>query len=158
MGVGLRRKAKRHAAIYIARDGSRAVIAPMNRNGRGGFLVEHDEVELLEPLPDAPELGEALSRALAASRVQRERSYADRRLRDWAAYRASGAKSAKRFEADFIRIHISGANEENIIYELEGWPEKDAELRVAATASSKPTLGLGEQCLAVWRACRDRTV
>jgi hypothetical protein len=68
----------------------------------------------------------------------------------------SGKRSVHQFESGFIRLQISGANEANIIAMIEGFPEKDADLRVLSSANPAVPGVLGDSCLSVWRACRDR--
>ncbi len=150
-------QAKKHAALYIDRAGEAAIVVTLHYNGPGGFLYEDETPTVTQPnAPDS--LGSAVQRALDASDIRPPTSHRDKKLTEWPAFKSSGRRSVRQFEADFIRLHISGANESNIIYQIEGWPEKDADLRVVASASSAPVGQLGERCLIVWRACRDRSV
>lgn len=151
------RKHRKRSSLFIDRAGTCAIVVPLHYNGRGGFLYESDPV-VLRPLPAPEELGLALNDAMNGSQVKPERSHRGAKLTDWPAYKASGARSVKRFEADFVAIHVSGANEENIIYLIEGYPEKNAELRVLASANPKPPAQLGERCIDVWRACCSRSL
>jgi len=153
-----RRKSKKHAALFIDRAGTCAIVVPMHYNGRGGVLFEDADALTLHPLPEPEPLGAAVFAATERSQVRPETSHGGWKLTDWPAFKASRARSVKQFEADFIRIHIAGANEANIIYQLEGLPEKDAELRVLASANPRLAHQLGDRCLAVWRACRDRLI
>jgi len=151
-------EAKKHSAVFIDRAGTCAIVVPMHYNGKGGFLFEDDRAHVFRPLPDAEALGTEIFAAMERSQIKPETSHRGAKLTDWPAFKASGARSVKRFEADFIRVHVAGANEANIIYQLEGLPEKDAELRILASSNPRPPDRLGERCLAVWRACRDRSI
>lgn len=151
-------RAVRHATLFMDREGGSAIVVPLHHNGEGGFLVEDEMPEVLRPFPDAQALGRALGSALERSRVKPEVSHRDRKRTDWPAFKASGARSVKQFEADFIRILVSGVNEANLVYQIEGFPDAEAELRVLATASPKPEDAFGDACLRVWKACRDRSV
>ena len=148
---------KKHAALYIDRTGKAAIVATLYYNGPGGFLYE-DETPTVIQLNDPGSLGSAVRRALEDSEIRLTTSHRDKKLTDWPAFKSSGHRSVRQFEAHFIRLHISGANESNLLYQIEGWPERDAELRIVASASSALVEQLGERCLMVWRACRDRAV
>lgn len=150
-------EAKRHAALYIDRVGKTAVVVTLHYGGKGGFLYEDSAPSVIERSEDPDSVGTAVLQALEKSEIRPLISHRDKKRTDWPAFQSSGCRSVRQFEADFIRIHIHGANEANLIYAIEGSPEKDAELRVVTSASPLPPAKLGERCLAVWRACRDRS-
>jgi hypothetical protein len=151
-------KVRRHATVYIDRERRMAIVVSVHRNGAGGVLVEDGEPRVLTISEDRAELGAALQEALKASTVRPAKNLRDLKRSEWPAYQSSGRKSVKAFEADFIRLDVSGANEANVTYVIEGSPEQECELRVRAAASAAPGLAkeLAEKCLLVWQACRDR--
>ena len=149
---------KQRCTVFINRSGEPAIVVAQHYNGPRGFLVE-DESPIVLPEVDPPEaLGTAVLAALRATSIRAARNYRNRKLTDWPAFRASGARSVRAFEQDFIRLHISGASSANIIYGIEGWPNKNARLRVTREVSTGSPAAMGEACIDVWRACRDRAV
>jgi hypothetical protein len=151
-------EAQRHAALYIDRVGKTAIVVTLHYNGMGGFLYEDTAPSMIERSQDSKSVGTAVLTAFEKSEIRPPTTHRDQKLTDWPAFQSSGCRSVRQFEADFIRIHIYGANEANLIYAIEGSPEKDAELRVLTSAPSASPAKLGERCLAVWRACRDRSL
>ena len=148
---------KQRCTVFINRSGQPAIVVAQHYNGRGGFLVE-DEAPIVLPEVGPPELGTTVIAALKATCVRPARNYRNRKLTDWPAFRSSGARSVRVFEEDFVRLQISGANSANIIYRIEGWPHKNARLRVIREVSMGSAAAIGDACLDVWRACRDRAV
>jgi hypothetical protein len=145
-----------HASVFVHREGTKAIVVTMHYNGSGGVLIEDDApVVLTEPL-DTPDLGAALTKALRATQVRRARNLRDRKLTEWPAFRASGVRSVRGFERDFIHLQARGANEANLIYIVEGSPSADDLAVSASIASHAEPLEVTSQCLRVWRACRDR--
>jgi hypothetical protein len=88
--------------VYIAKDGARAVLAPLAANADGLYLEQPGQARRLDA-PDATALGEAF---LTAWDAFREDATADaRRPRSaWPAFEASGARSVMAFEAGFLPV------------------------------------------------------
>jgi hypothetical protein len=146
---------QQHAHVYIKRDGSEAVVATVHRN-QDSILIEDDTAEVLAPPIDAERIGALTKKSLRRSAVV-QRDLRSHKLTDWPAFRASGSPSVRRFEADFLALRISGANDVNLIFVITGSPEKDAELEVTTSISSGGDAGsLGHAILRVYQACRDR--
>jgi hypothetical protein len=157
MPVSREQSHQRHAAVYIDRKGTKAIVVAQHYNGPGGVLVEDDGPTVVEDLTDTEKLTSVVVQALASSSVRDEVNLREPVAKDWPAFRVSGAKSKRAFEADFIVLSVHGATEANLTYLLEGFPEPNAELWVgAAVPASAPELG--DRCLDVWRACRDRSL
>jgi len=148
-----------HAHVYISRKDETAIVVTLHFNGEGGILFEDSSPVLLLPPFDALDLGRKLSAALSRTQVHSPVSFAKRKLTDWPAFRASKAKSVRHFEEEYIGILVAGANESNLVYIIDGSPEKDAELHVVANVSSSaPPTELGDLIRRVYSACRDRQV
>jgi hypothetical protein len=145
---------ERHAALYIDRAGEAGIVVPLHYNGRQGPLVEDENPVVLRP-PGPVALSDAIGDAMGRSIIQKEIALRDSKLTEWPAFRASGSTSVRRFESEFIKLLISGANDANVTLIVEGWPEFGSELAIS-TAISASSIELGERCLLVWRACRDR--
>lgn len=146
---------RKHAVVYIARSGSKVLVAAMHYNGADGVLIEGDDVRSISGVEDVVSLSETVLSAIDRSSVRPERNLGDRTLRDWPTFRESGVRSVRRFHAEYVRIQVSGENEANVSLRIEGDPEPNADLTVCCTvAPFSPRVG--EACLEVWKACRDR--
>ena len=144
------------AHAYIARDSSRAIVAAVHLNQVGIGCEEDDSLSVIDGPFDVEVLGVAvLIAARSARRIQR--NLRDRKMSDWGALRASGARSGREFEADYIMIDVISANEANLIFELTGYPEPNAVLRVTSHVSTTASKReIGEIVLKTFNACRDR--
>jgi hypothetical protein len=154
---GLARPHPRHAVVYFHRAGLRAIVVAQHYNGPGGVLVEDTNAVVLSAPEDDRVLTASLREALARSTVLTEVDLRSRTSADWPAYAASGERSARAFESEFIAVCVRGANDSNTVYCLEGFPEVHAELTVTSSVAAASD-DLGSRCLAVWRACRDRRI
>jgi hypothetical protein len=146
---------RRHASVFISRNADKAVIVPMHYHE--GVYVEDENAASTDTPLDPHALGTLIREALMLSQSRSRDEWRGRSPRHWPAFRASGVRTAKSFRRDYIRISVVGANEANIIWEIEGYPAKDSELQVKATVSAgqKFLVALGERVLRVYRACRD---
>lgn len=146
---------RRHVSVFISRKADKAVIVPMHCHE--GVYIEDENVAFTDTPLDPHALGTLIREALMLSQLRSGDGWRSGSPRQWPAFRASGARTVKSFERDYIRISVVGANEANIIWEIEGYPAKDAELRVTASVSAghKFLVPLGERVLRVFHACRD---
>ena len=152
-------KVKQNARVFISRNENIAIIATMHYNGKGGFLYE-DEKPVVMSSPIEPEnLGQITLNALRATRIKILNINTMRKKSDWPAFKISKVKSMRKFEQDFICMHIRAANEMNLIYQIDGDPYVGSELHVSASISSaaKPE-NIGVCLLTVFRACLDRRI
>ena len=94
--------------LYIAKDGSGAVVVPLAVNGDGVYLEQPGQAKRLN-LPKADALGEAFAVAWGAFREDAPSAAAMTRSA-WPAFEVSGAKSVKTFEADYLRIACVACN------------------------------------------------
>jgi hypothetical protein len=152
-------KYSHHARVFVSRHDETAIIVALHYNGPKGLLFEdYHPVVLRGPL-EAAALGHETKAALDKTQIRPPVSFANHKLKDWPAFKASKMKTGRRFEQDFIDIHLSGANEVNLVYLIEGYPEKDSELRILASISSGVAPEkLEEKIILVYRACRDRQI
>ena len=146
----------RHAAVYIDRQGKTAIMVALHRNGRGGCLVEDEQPRLITVTEYLEDFGKALLEVFLASEVRAERNLRHSKSTEWPAFKASGLRTVRKFESDFIRLELSGANSTNVICMIEGEPETNSELKIVASANPRLLAVFAERCLLVWRACRDR--
>jgi len=146
-----------HARVFVSRHDETAIIVALHYNGPKGLLFEDIHPVVLRGPLEAATLGCETKAALEKTQIRPPVSFANHKLKDWPAFKASRMKTVRQFEQDFIDIQLSGANEVNLVYLIEGYPEKDSELKVLASISSGAAPDkLGEQIILVYRACRDR--
>ena len=158
-GTGIAVEYRHYARVFISRHDETAIIVALHYNGEGGLLYEDEHPVVLRGPLEATTLGHETKVALDKTEIRAPVSFADHKLKDWPAFKASRMRSGRQFERDFIYIRLSGANEVNLVYLIEGYPDKDAELTVLASISSGVAAEeLGELIILVYRACRDRRV
>jgi hypothetical protein len=147
------------ARVFVSRHDETAIVVTLHYNGQGGILFEDEHPVLFRGPLDATILGHETGVALYRTEIRPSVSFAERKPKDWPAFRASKVKTIRQFEQDFIAIQLQGANEMNLFYVIEGYPYKDAELKVLASISSGAAPNkLGERIISVYRACRDRRI
>lgn len=147
---------RKHARVFAHRTDSKVLVVTMNYvGGIGALQTEARDVFVLELGNDRSVVADAILKALDATCVLPEQNLRDKKRSDWPAYQASGCRSIRQFEADFVHVHVSGANEFNHFVWIEGWPEKGAALSVRCSASlDAPAIGVA--CARVIDACRTR--
>jgi len=154
-----RKKIIHHANIFISRTDEVAIIVTLNFNGKGGFLYEDSEPVVLTPPLEPGVLGETTLTALRRTTIIQPNTNKRLKRTDWPAFKASKMASVRQFEQTFIGINISGANDSNLVYMIEGEPSKDAELHVISSLSSSAgSEQLGIKILSIYRACKDRQI
>ncbi len=148
-----------YAHVFISKNEEIAIIVTLHFNGQGGILYEdNDPVVLSSPL-ESFTIGQELLSALRKTTILQLNSSARPKLTDWPAFKASKSKSVRQFEQNFIQILVSGANETNLVYVIDGEPFKDAELHITSSISSgTPPAEIGKRVLSVFLACRDRQI
>jgi hypothetical protein len=148
---------RRAVQVFIRRDGDQVIVVPMHYNENGVRYEDETTVRIEGPF-DPSEIGTAVFLALGTSGV-RPKNLRETKLTDWPAFRASGATSVRRFEADYIALKVEGANDANLVFTITGLPFKGSELEVGATAPNAcSSENLGDVVGKVYRACRDRTI
>jgi hypothetical protein len=152
-------KYRHHGRVFVSRHDETAIIVALHYNGPKGLLFEDEHPAVFQGPLQATTLGCETKVALDKTQIHAPVSFAKHKPKDWPAFKASRMKTVRQFEQDFILIELGGANEANLVYIIEGYPEKDSELRVLASISSGTAPDkLGEQIILVYRACRDRQI
>jgi len=148
-------KTQKHAAVHIHRNGGFAISVPLHYNGQGGFLYEGEPPEVINPLNSVEQLGDAIIQSVNASTIKQKNDYPGHKPSDWPGFTVSGCQTIRQFEKDFIRLHIHGANEYNIVFVIEGAPYKDSDISIVANSNPTPS-SVGQKCLLVWKTCVER--
>jgi hypothetical protein len=102
--------------VYCRPESDQAIVAAVLNHG--GLMHEKSGGASEVAFSDASALGRAIRYAIDCCEYGGDFDYSGSKLKDWPAFQASGYKTVKRFEADFIRLLIKGVNEKNFFYDL----------------------------------------
>jgi hypothetical protein len=102
--------------VYCQPDADQVIVAAVYNHG--GLMAEKPGGATLVKFSDSASLHEAVRAALNACEYEVNFDYSGQKRSDWPAYQASGYKSIKRFEAEFIRLLVKGVNEKNFFYHV----------------------------------------
>ena len=98
--------------LYFSRDS--VIVAATHQIPNGGAYYEQPSPVVLQGQPAAAQLGATFHRAFAGFSVKDKDLSALKRT-DWPAFRASGARSLKEFQALFLPMQCCGLNSANIL-------------------------------------------
>ena len=113
---GARREFFRACNLYCRPDADQAIIVAVYNHG--GLMAEKPGGATIVTFSDSDKLHERVRAALDACEYEENFNYSDHKRSDWPAYQASGYKTIKRFEAEFIRLLVKGVNEKNLFYDV----------------------------------------
>jgi len=102
--------------VYCRPDADQVIVASVYNHG--GLMAEKPGGALIVKYSDSVALNAAVRAALDACEYEEDFNYSDQKKSDWPAFQASGYKTMKRFEADFIRLLVKGTNEKNFFYDV----------------------------------------
>lgn len=102
--------------VYCQPEVDQVVVAAVYNHG--GLLAEMPGRATIGKFSDSVKLHDAVRAALGACEYEPDFDYFHRKRSDWPAYQASGYKTIKRFEAEFIRLMVKGGTEKNAWYDV----------------------------------------
>jgi hypothetical protein len=102
--------------VYCQPDADQVIVAAVYNHG--GLMAEKPGGTTVAGFSNSVKLHDAVHAALEACEYEENLNYSDQKKSDWPAYQASGYKTMKRFEAEFIRLLVKGANEKNLFYDV----------------------------------------
>ncbi len=102
--------------VYCCPKANRAIVAATFNHG--GLIAEKPGGASLIALSDSSGLNQNIQSALSECEFRESFGYTGRRCTDGPAFQASGFKTVKRFEAEFIYFAVRGVNEKNLFYEV----------------------------------------
>jgi hypothetical protein len=102
--------------VYCRPDADQVIVASVYNHG--GLMAEKPGSASIVKLSDPAALHSAVRAALDACEYEENFNYSDQKKSDWPAYQASGYKTMKKFEAEFIRLYVNGQNEKNFFYSV----------------------------------------
>lgn len=122
--------------VYCHPEGDRAIVAAVY-NHSGLFAEKPNETCVID-FSDGDALNRAIQTAIGNCEFVEDFNYSDLKRSDWPAFQASGYKTVKRFEGDFLQLSIYGANEKNLSYEVTSpeFGDFGLQLRIAIDANS----------------------
>jgi hypothetical protein len=102
--------------VYCQPDADQVIVAAVYNHG--GMTAEKPGGTTTAKFSDAAVLHETVRASLEACEYEENFNYSGMKRSDWPAYQASGYKTIRRFEADFIPLHVKGLNEKNFFYDV----------------------------------------
>src|SRR4051794_34486291 len=130
----LMREYFRACNVYCRPETNRAIVAAVYNHG--GLTAEKPGGAAAVAFADAEALTRAIQAALDGCEYGGEFDYSGLRRTDWPAFRASGYKVVRRFEADFIRLGVRGVNEKNLFYAVTSPEFGDFGLHLKVTVNA----------------------
>jgi len=127
----------RRCHVYVPREDGEILVASMWNHA--GLFAEMDHGVEACARDDAEALGGLVKRKLAECRFKAEFDYSKRKRSDWPAYQASGLKTVKAFEEQYVAYGVGGANAANVTWQIEGPPfPNDVSLLSARSIGTSP--------------------
>lgn len=84
----------------------------------------------------------------------RESNLRDRRLTDWAAYRASGLRSVRQFQREYLCMWIIALNEAELFYDARCQPREEGDITLHVTLNPyQPDEEIARQLARLFDAC-----
>lgn len=140
----------RACSVFVHRERAAPVLVAAVYNHAGLFSEKPGEVGSV-PDGDLAALGQQVQFAMTRCTFEPEFNHSTNKLTDWPAFRASGLRTVKRFEREYVRLHVRGANEKNITYAVAGPELGPYGIHVAASVSaSAPPEVVGAAIIEVW--------
>ncbi len=102
--------------VYCCPETDHAIVASVYNHG--GLMAEIPGGASIAKFSDSALLNAAVRTALEACKYKEHFDYFFAKKSDWPAYQASGHKTIKRFEAEFIRLLVKGVNAKNLFYDV----------------------------------------
>ncbi|MFA6959026.1 MAG: hypothetical protein WC538_24400 [Thermoanaerobaculia bacterium] len=139
--------------VYCHADADKAIVAAVFNHG--GLVAEKPGGATTLAFSDLDALEEAVQAALRACEFRLDFDYSESKKSDWPAYQASRYKTMKAFEADFVNLHVRGANASNLIYTITSpsFGEFGLELQACARPSLKEFAEAIHYMVKAFRAC-----
>ncbi|CAM4411691.1 hypothetical protein [Flavobacterium terrigena] len=109
------KKFQKNVAIYISEKNSEIIIAPLYQEGINGIIFEQENCIIIPFNSSFEEIGEKVKTQFHLFKIIKNRTL----KKYWSAFEASKEKTKVSFEKNYTRISVSGANEYNIIFNLE---------------------------------------
>jgi hypothetical protein len=121
------------ASLYAPLEAGPLIAAAIYDNHKSA-CYEQQDATVVEQWRIPEVLGDATRQVLARF-CRRDRDLSEHKATDWPAFIASGLRSAKQFEACYLRIHVMAVNEAAIIFEATAFPPRESQIALRVTFS-----------------------
>jgi hypothetical protein len=102
--------------VYCRPESDQVIVATMYNHG--GPTAERPGGASIVGFSDSSTLNATIRAALDCCEYEENYNYSEQKRSDWPAFQASGYKTIKRFEAEFVWLLIKGFNEKNLFYDV----------------------------------------
>jgi hypothetical protein len=102
--------------VYCRPESDQVIVASVYNHG--GLMAEKPGGASIASFSDTSALNSAICASIDGCQYEENFNYFGQKRSDWPAFQASGYKTIKRFEAEFIRLLIKGVNEKNLFYDV----------------------------------------
>ncbi len=106
----------RVCSVFLPREGTKAIVVGMYNHG--GLYAEREGQAILVESTNLQTLGESTLRKLDRCVYEESFNYRCKKASDWPAFKTSGMKAIRSFEAADVRYLVSGANSANVTWEV----------------------------------------
>lgn len=139
-------------SIYASSKHGQIIFAPMSQNLAG---IRYEQEECFQqdfPISDLL-LGETALKYFELFNLK-DKNLRDHKSTDWPAFKHSKVKAVRNFEADYIRVSMTGLDENNHTLKIEGLPYKDSDLSVTSmiSAHTEP-INIGDRINKIIEVC-----
>jgi hypothetical protein len=151
---GVMREFFKACNVYCHPESNQAIVAAVYNHG--GLTAEKPGGAAVVPLADSHALKHAIQAALDSCEYEENFNYSGLKRTDWPAFQASGYKTVKRFEGEFIRLHMRGVNEKNLLYEVTSptFGDFGLHLKVIVNASTEAYGEAVQYLVSKYLACK----
>ncbi len=148
-------KTKNHiksVSIYVSAKHGQIIFAPISKNF-AGIMYEQDECFSCDyPIPDLL-LGEYTVKYLDLFNIK-DKNLREHKSTDWPAFKHSKVKTVRGFETDYVGVSVTGLDENNHTFRIEGVPYKDSDLLVTSMISAHTErINIGDRINKVIEVC-----
>ena len=121
-------------SIYASSKHGQIIFAPMSKNF-AGIRYEQEECFSCDFTISDLLLGECALKYFYLFNIK-DKNLREHKSTDWPAFKHSKVKALRSFEADYIRVSVTGLDENNHTLRIEGLPYKDSDLSVTSMISA----------------------
>jgi len=126
--------------VYCHQKSNRALVA--KQFNHAGLTADQPDGIVEVPFLDTDQLATSICSALKDCIFEPKFNYRDLKASDWPAYKKSGEKTIKKFETDFIRLHIRGVNESNLSFQITTGEIGDYGLCLKSSVGPRDDMGI----------------
>lgn len=147
-----KKKLAKRCSVYISDKHGEVIIAPQHVNNAGIFYEQENCRVISKPF-DTEELGRVVMECMDMFSLK-DANLRNTKITDWTSFTQSKSKSVRAFEQEYLYISIGSCNKNNLLIDIEGFPNKDSELTIKTTISFFADKNeIGKKVLKVYETC-----